>query len=73
LNIWAGKGAPPPPPNAVGLLAFSICVPDLATLQFLKDRLRTADFSIEKSSAAMGQPTILTRDQDGNGVEIMVE
>jgi len=24
LNIWAGEGAPPPPPEAVGLPAFSI-------------------------------------------------
>ncbi|MGH7454967.1 MAG: VOC family protein, partial [bacterium] len=72
LNIWAGKGAPPPPPNAVGLLSFSISIPDLDTLQILKERLRTAELWFEDGSASAGQSTILTRDQDGNGVEIMV-
>jgi len=72
LNIWAGKGAPPPPPNAVGLLSFSINLPDLGTLQILKERLRAADFSFEDRSTSVGQSTILTRDQDGNGVEIMM-
>lgn len=72
LNIWAGQGAPPPPPNAVGLLSFSICIPNLDTLQILQERLRAAGFSIEDRSAAVGQAAILTRDQDGNGVEIMV-
>lgn len=72
LNIWAGKGAPPPPPNAVGLLSFSISIPDLDALQILKERLRAADFSIEDKSASVNQTTILTRDQDGNGVQIIV-
>jgi catechol 2,3-dioxygenase len=72
LNIWAGKGAPPPPSNAVGLLSFSISIPDPDTLQILKERLRAAGFSFEDRSASAGQATILTRDQDGNGVEIMM-
>lgn len=71
LNIWAGKGAPPPPPNAVGLLSFSIRVPNLDTLQILQERLRGAGFSFEEKSAAAGPAAILTRDQDGNGVEIV--
>lgn len=71
LNIWAGKGAPPPPPNAVGLLAFSIRVPDLDTFQILQERLNAVGFSFEDRSAAVGQATIFTRDQDGNGVEIV--
>jgi catechol 2,3-dioxygenase len=70
LNIWAGKGAPPPPPNAVGLLSFAIRVPDLDTVRTLQERLQTAGFSFEERSTATSQPTILTRDQDGNGVEI---
>lgn len=73
LNIWAGKGAPSPSrPCGIGLLSFSISLPDLDTLQILKERLRAADFSVEERSASVGQSIILTRDQDGNGVEIMV-
>jgi catechol 2,3-dioxygenase len=72
LNIWAGKGAPPPPPNSVGLLSFSISIPDLDTLKTLKERLHAANFFFEDRIAAAGQATIFTRDQDGNGVEIVV-
>jgi catechol 2,3-dioxygenase len=72
LNIWAGKGAPPPPPNSVGLLSFSISIPDLDTLKTLKERLRAANVSFEDRSTSVDHSTILTRDQDGNGVEIVV-
>ncbi|MGH7600312.1 MAG: VOC family protein [bacterium] len=72
LNIWAGQGAPSPPPNAVGLLSFSISIPDLDTLQVLKERLRAAGFAFEDRSALVSQSTIFTRDQDGNGVEIVI-
>ncbi len=68
LNIWAGKGAPPPPPEAVGLRAFSIAIPDATTLEILKTRLQSAKISFEERSAS----AIATRDQDGNGVEIDV-
>jgi len=67
LNIWAGKGAPPPPPEAVGLRAFSITIPDTATLEILKTRLQFAKISFAESSAS----AIATRDQDGNHLEIV--
>jgi catechol 2,3-dioxygenase len=72
LNIWAGKGAPPPPPDAVGLLSFSMTVPDEATLETLKERLQAAGSSFEDRSAAINRPAISTRDQNGNGIEIVV-
>ncbi len=72
LNIWAGKGAPPPPPEAVGLLSFSISIPDLEMMKILEDRFRSAGLSFEDGSASMDRPAIVTRDQDGNGVEIVV-
>jgi catechol 2,3-dioxygenase len=68
LNIWAGKGAPPPPPEAVGLRAFSIMIPDTAALGILKTRLQSEKISFDDGSAS----TITTRDQDRNGVEIVV-
>jgi len=72
LNIWAGKGAPPPPPEAVGLLSFSISIPDEATLEILKKRLQAAGLSFENRNDSMNQSSILARDQDGNSVEIVV-
>lgn len=71
-NIWAGKGAPPPPPEAVGLLAFSISIPDAATLAILKKRIQAAGFACDDLPAAPNGLGILTRDHDGNGVEIIV-
>lgn len=68
LNIWAGKGAPPPPPEAVGLRAFSIMIPDTAALGILKTRLQSAKISFEERSAS----AIAMRDQDGNGVEVVI-
>ncbi len=73
VNIWAGQGAPPPPPEAVGLLSFSLRIPDLKTLELLTDRLQAAGLPFEDESAATRRPSILTRDQDGNGIEIVVE
>jgi catechol 2,3-dioxygenase len=72
LNIWAGKGAPPPPPEAVGLLSFAINLPDEKTLEILKKRLHSAGLSFDDKSDLMNRPSILTRDQDGNSVEIVV-
>jgi catechol 2,3-dioxygenase len=72
LNIWAGKGAPPSPPEAVGLLSFSVSIPDEATLRILRERLQTAGSAFAERSAAMNRSAILTHDQDGNEVEIMV-
>ena len=73
LNIWAGKGAPPPPPEAVGLLAFSVHIPDPPAFAMLAKRLHAAEVAFEDQSANLSQPTLLLRDQDGNKVEIVRE
>jgi len=72
LNIWAGKGAPSPPPEAVGLLSFSINIPDGETLDILKQRLQSAGFLVENKNDLINQPMLVTRDQDGNRVELVV-
>lgn len=72
LNIWAGKGAPPPPPEAVGLRAFSIAIPDSTTLGILKTRIQTAELTFTERRTAANQVALFIRDQDGNGVEISV-
>ena len=72
LNIWAGKGAPPPPPDAVGLRSFSFTIPNEVTLEILKKRIQSAGLFFENHRTAMNQAAIFTRDQNDNGVEIIV-
>lgn len=72
LNIWAGKGAPPPPPEAVGLQTFSITLPGHTALETLKTRMQTAELIFTEHRTAANQTALLTRDQDGNGVEVIV-
>lgn len=42
LNIWAGRGAPPPPADAAGLVDFTVAVGDPAALNAIVRRLRDA-------------------------------
>jgi len=42
LNTWQGEGAPPAPPDAVGLRWFSVVLPDEAALEAVLERVRTA-------------------------------
>jgi len=73
LNIWAGIGAPPPPPNAVGLRSFALSVPDEETWRAVKARMNSA------GAAAAGERNYgyatgaLFRDSDGNGIELLLE
>ncbi len=50
VNVWAGRGAPPPPPEAAGLLGVGIYVPDQKTIETLARRFREAgvDSTIRK-------------------------
>ena len=42
LNTWAGVGAPPPPPGAIGLKHFVVSLPNAAALAAVVERLRAA-------------------------------
>lgn len=50
LNVWAGVGAPPPPPNSVGLRSFVIRLPNRNEVDQVLDRLRAANVSIEENA-----------------------
>jgi catechol 2,3-dioxygenase len=67
LNIWAGHGAPPPPPDAVGLIAFALVLPDKPSRQTLLDRAKTAGVAVDDSGDAP-----LLRDPDGSGLALVV-
>jgi catechol 2,3-dioxygenase len=73
LNVWAGKGAPPPPPEAVGLLAFSLRIPDEDAWQILRDRVEASGIRIDQPGNGASESGFLVRDPAGNGVELRFE
>lgn len=44
FNIWQGKGAPPTPPEAAGLLYWTIVLPSSEDVNETRDRLTTAGY-----------------------------
>ena len=63
VNVWAGEGAPPPPPDAVGLRWFEIRLPGQAALDAISARLQAAGIAFEAQDG--GQ---LVRDPSQNGI-----
>lgn len=63
LNIWKGVGAPPPPPDAIGLRHFTVILPDAAELERVVARIRQAGIETEQTEAG-----VLVRDPSQNGV-----
>jgi catechol 2,3-dioxygenase len=66
LNIWAGRGAPPPPSDAVGLLAYSVVIPDAFAWQALASKFEAEGAVVNKTDRL-----IAVRDQDGMIVELV--
>jgi catechol 2,3-dioxygenase len=66
LNTWQGRGAPPPPADALGLRYFTIQVPNPAEAARILDRVRGAGVSIE---AIEGGSRF--RDPFGNAVNLI--
>jgi catechol 2,3-dioxygenase len=50
LNTWAGVGAPPPPPGAIGLRHFDVLLPDAAALLDVEQRLTAEALPIEPAA-----------------------
>jgi catechol 2,3-dioxygenase len=63
LNTWAGVGAPPPPPGAVGLRHFVVSLPNASALEEVGARLREAAIPVETDGE-----TILTKDPSANAI-----
>ncbi|MGH2990548.1 MAG: VOC family protein [Solirubrobacterales bacterium] len=63
LNTWAGPGAAPPPPGAIGLRSFEVVLPDHAQLDVAALRLEASGGEIERCDAG-----VLVRDPSRNGV-----
>jgi catechol 2,3-dioxygenase len=67
LNTWAGVGAPPPPPNAVGLQYYTIVIPNKTELETILTRLRISGSLVEQHNEGW-----LVQDPSKNGI-LLVE
>ncbi len=67
LNTWAGVGAPPPPPGAIGLRHFVVKMPSAPALAATSERLRAA--AIPTESVGEG---LLVQDPAGNAMLLSI-
>lgn len=63
MNTWAGVGAPPPPPDSVGLRYFEVKLPNTDAFTQTVDRLRSASVTLEEQ-----EPGVLVRDPSQNAM-----
>ena len=63
LNTWQGEGAPPPPPDALGLRYFTVELPDQAALDEVVARVENAGLP-----ANLMEDGLLLADPSENGV-----
>ena len=68
LNTWAGVGAPPAPPGAVGLRHFVVRLPDERIRSAIVGRLRAAGIALEEVDGG-----VLVRDPARNGLLFAVD
>ena len=68
VNVWAGVGAPPPPPDAVGLLYFALCLPSVESMRALHAHLQAKGIPVQRR-----EDVLFVRDPSGNGVLLMAE
>ncbi len=63
MNIWNSAGAPPPPPDAVGLRYFTVQLPNRDGLSKTIDRVRNAGVPVDETESGL-----LVRDPSQNSV-----
>ena len=68
LNTWAGVGAPPPPPGAIGLRHFTLQLRSAAALEEVVERIHAA--AIPSNEVDGG---VLIRDPAGNAMNLEIQ
>ena len=68
LNTWAGVGAPPAPPGAIGLRHFVVRLPDERVRSAIVVRVRAAGIAVEEADGG-----VLVRDPARNGLLLAVD
>jgi len=63
FNTWVGEGAPPPPPDALGLRYFTVVLPSATDLENVVNRLKQASIATIPM-----EDGVLVRDPSQNGV-----
>lgn len=63
MNTWESAGAPPPPPNALGLRDFVVHLPNRAELDAVVARVHQAGIAVTETSDGL-----LVRDPSQNGI-----
>src|SRR3989338_9001291 len=70
LNMWAGKGAQPPPPGRTGLYHFAILYPSRKELAKALKVLIDAKYPLDGASDHGVSEAIYLKDPEGNGIEL---
>lgn len=68
FNTWQGEGAPPPPPNSLGLRYFTIVLPNQVELEHVANRVRKAGVTVEQT-----QDGLVIRDPSQIGILLIDE
>jgi catechol 2,3-dioxygenase len=63
FNTWVGEGAPPPPPEALGLRYFTVVLPNTTELESVVGRVRQAGIATMQTEDGR-----LVRDPSQSGV-----
>jgi catechol 2,3-dioxygenase len=67
LNTWESVDAPPPPQGSTGLRHFEVCLPNIAALSRVTQRLRAAGINTVETATGL-----LVRDPSANAVLLTV-
>ena len=63
FNTWVGEGAPPPPPDALGLRYISFILPNKSELERVVERVRETGIAVEPR-----EDGVLVRDPSQNSL-----
>jgi catechol 2,3-dioxygenase len=66
LNTWAGVGAPPPPPDSVGLRYYTLYLPGKDELDRTVEHLKASGVELDKIA-----DTVSLRDPSGNAIRLV--
>lgn len=68
FNTWKGVGAPPPPPDALGLDYFSVVLPNQSELQKVVNQVKVTGLPVHQ-----GEKGWFLKDPSGNGILLMAQ